>query len=223
MITLTDSFRRRFPQSYVGFLILKGVTNASCHDCLDRIRVDLEENLRKKYGNMSRSELRNQPILDVYDAYFKSFGQNYPVLYQIESIASKGKNIPIVNCLVTAMFMAELKNMLLTAGHDLDKIDFPINVDIGNGDICYTLMNEKEKVACDNDMLMCDDTGVISSVIYGPDKRTSISTETKNVLFTVYAPKGIDKENTLVHLNDIKNNVLLFSPRSIVELLTIYP
>ena len=164
---------------------------------------------------MSRAELRNQPVLRVYDQYFKLYGQNYPVLYQIESVAIKGRSIPIVNCLVTAMFIAELKNMLLTAGHDFDKVEFPIVADIGDGDRYYTLINDTEKLVCDNDMLICDDKGVISSVIYGPDKRTAITAETQNVLFVVYAPENIDKQDTLSHLEDIKIMYFFFSESKI--------
>ncbi len=223
MITTTDAFLKKFPKAHIGILIIKEVSNGSCHDCLNRVRENLEEDLRSKFSMMSRAELRNQPVLRVYDQYFKLYGQNYPVLYQIESVAIKGRSIPIVNCLVTAMFIAELKNMLLTAGHDFDKVEFPIVADIGDGDTCYTLINDTEKLVCDNDMLICDDKGVISSVIYGPDKRTAITAETQNVLFVVYAPENIDKQDTLSHLEDIKNNVLLFSPRAKIDFMAVSP
>lgn len=121
MITTTDAFLKKFPKAHIGILIIKEVSNGSCHDCLNRVRENLEEDLRSKFSMMSRAELRNQPVLRVYDQYFKLYGQNYPVLYQIESVAIKGRSIPIVNCLVTAMFIAELKNMLLPLVHFLSQ------------------------------------------------------------------------------------------------------
>ncbi|GAI35107.1 unnamed protein product, partial [marine sediment metagenome] len=55
------------------------------------------------------------------------------VLLQLESIVFKNKSIPKVASLVEAMFMAEIKNLLLTAGHDLDAIDLPIKLDVSSG------------------------------------------------------------------------------------------
>ena len=53
----------------------------------------------------------------------------------------KGKSLPNVAALVEAMFVAELKNMLLTAGHDADKLDGDLTLDIANGAETYQLMS----------------------------------------------------------------------------------
>ncbi len=60
---------------------------------------------------------------------------------------------------------------------------------------------------------MADQDGVISSILYGPDSRTQITPATRNVLFTVYAPNGISREVIESHLEDIRDSVLLVSPR----------
>jgi hypothetical protein len=44
-----------------------------------------------------------------------------------------------VAALVEAMFIAEVKNMLLTAGHDLDAVQLPITLDVSKGDGRYIL------------------------------------------------------------------------------------
>ena len=45
MITTTDAFLKKFPKAHIGILIIKEVSNGSCHDCLNRVR----ENLKKIY------------------------------------------------------------------------------------------------------------------------------------------------------------------------------
>jgi len=40
-------------------------------------------------------------------------------------------------------------------------------------------------------MFIADGQGVISSIVYGPDRRTRITLATRNAVFTVYAPAGI--------------------------------
>ena len=103
----------------------------------------------------------------------------------------KGKSIPSVAALVEAMFMAEIKNMLLTAGHDLDSLQLPIRLDVTRGDEVYTLMRGQPQQVKPGDMIISDGQGIMSNIIYGPDQRTQIQPGTRNVIYTTYAPAGI--------------------------------
>lgn len=128
----------------------------------------------------------------------------------------KGKAIPRVVALVEAMFIAELKNLLLTVGHDLDleAIAPPVRLDVAQGIERYTLLNGSEQVLKAGDMLMADGQGVISSVLHGPDHRTRITAATRQVHFAVYAPPGIGKKAVAQHLEDIRDKVLLVAPQA---------
>ena len=44
----------------------------------------------------------------------------------------------------------------------------------------------------------------------------------QNVLFTVYAPPGIEKSKVFLHLQDIQNYVHIITPESKIELLKVY-
>lgn len=67
-----------------------------------------------------------------------------------------------------------------------------------------------------------DQEGVISSIIYGPDERTQITPGTRNVLFTVYAPAGVDREVVKHHLQDIEEYIRIAAPQAQVAILNIY-
>ena len=56
--------------------------------------------------------------------------------------------------------------------------------------------------------------GVLSSIVYDPDRRAQIKPNTTSVVFTIYAPDGVSHEAVASHLNDIKTDILLFSPRA---------
>jgi hypothetical protein len=71
-------------------------------------------------------------------------------------------------------------------------------------------------------MMIADDEGILSSVIYGPDRRTQINTDTEQALFTVYAPPGIQEQAVYAHLQDIQAYVLLVAPQAEPELLQVY-
>jgi DNA/RNA-binding domain of Phe-tRNA-synthetase-like protein len=70
--------------------------------------------------------------------------------------------------------------------------------------------------------MIADAQGVISSVVYGPDHRTRITSETRGVFFSVYAPPGIGEEAVYQHLQDIQANILLIAPEAETELLKVY-
>ena len=63
--------------------------------------------------------------------------------------------------------------------------------------------------------------GILSSIIYGPDRRTQIRSETQQVLFTVYAPPGIAGQLVCQHLQDIRDYVRLVAPEAQVTWLDV--
>ena len=66
-------------------------------------------------------------------------------------------------------------------------------------------------------MFIHNDLGVLSSIIYGPDDRTPITSSTKRVLYTVYAPAGIPEGSLRAHLEDLEKFVLAVSPAAKVD------
>ena len=222
MIIISDKIKKIYPKALLGILVIRNVCNPNQHEELDRCKLEIENNLREKYAGLDKAYLKNLEPIKNYSDYYKRFKKTYHVLLQLESIVFKNKSIPKVASLVEAMFMAELKNFLLTAGHNLDVVDIPIKLDVANGGEKYTLLNGQEKELLSGDMMISDSQGIISSIIYGPDKHTQITPDIQNVLFTVYAPPGIEKSKIFLHLQDIQNYVHIIALESEVELLKVY-
>ena len=222
MLIISDEIKKIYPEALLGILAIRNVCNPNQHEELDRCKFELENNLREKYAELDKAYLKNMEPIKTYNNYYKRFKKTYHVLLQLESIVFKNKSIPRVASLVEVMFIAELKNLLLTAGHDLEAIDKPIKLDVSIGGEKYTLINGQEKELLPNDMMVSDLQGITSSIIYGPDKRTQIKPDTRNVLFVVYAPPGIEKSKVFQHLQDIQKYVHIISPKSEVELLKVY-
>ncbi|MFC2029908.1 hypothetical protein ACFLWA_04165 [Chloroflexota bacterium] len=214
MYTVSERWKDTYPGAAVGFLALGDVTNPDHHLALDKQKAELEDQLRAQYAGYDRAGLRALPRLHAYHAYYKRFKKTYHVQLQIESIVMKGKSIPREAALVEAMFMAELKNLLLTAGHDLGLVERPVGIEAADGTERYVRINGQEQQLKADDMYIADAQGVLSSVIYGPDQRARIQTGTEQVLFTVYAPPGIGEKAVREHLDDIRANVLTFAPEA---------
>ena len=197
------------------------VANVRGHEGLERRKESIEQELRSRYAGYTRSSLMAMAPLDVYCAYFRQFDKTYHVLMQLESVAFKGKGLPSTDGAVEAMFMAELSNLLLTAGHDQRAIQGEILVDVSTGDEQYVKMNGQPQRLTPRDMKMSDAESVISCVLHGPDRRTRITPESTDLLFAVYAPPGLDPSLVRSHLQDIRDNVLMFAPGATTEALTV--
>jgi DNA/RNA-binding domain of Phe-tRNA-synthetase-like protein len=222
MFEVTDLWKSTFPGAHAGVLVMLNVVNPASHAELELHKEALLQELRLHYGGLDRSRLAALPALQVYDAYYKRFKKTYHVQLQLESILFKGKSIPSVAGLVEAMFMAEIRNMLLTAGHDLDSLQLPLRLDVTTGTETYTLMRGEAQQVKPGDMMIADGQGIISDIIYGPDQRTQIQAGTHNVIYTTYAPAGINTLALADHLGDIEHYIRLFAPDAKTELLQVF-
>ena len=219
MFEISSAWKSAYPGASIGVLVMSGVSNPQNHPKLHERQEHLEATLRSKYASYDRAGLKALPVLAAYNTYYKQFKKTYHVQHQLESIVFKQRSIPSVAALVEAMFMAELKNLLLTAGHDLNKVVEPLRIDVAQGNESYIRMNGQQQTAKEEDMMIVDREGILSTILYGPDLRTQIRPETKQVIFTVYAPQGIELEEVQKHLEDLQENVEIIAPQASVEFL----
>ena len=178
MLTVTDEFREAFPGAVVGALAMAGVRNPDRSDALEDAKRALERELR------AAGDLDGNPVLRAYADYYRAFGKTFHVKAQWESVAVKGKPIPTRAALVEAMFMAELRSLVLTAGHDLVALAGRLRADVSADGDAYVTLSGADAVLKGGDMLMADDAGIVSSVLRGPDLRTRITPATTSTRST---------------------------------------
>lgn len=222
MLIPTRAWQKTYPGACAGILQVQEVDNPESHAGLDHYKEQLERSLRARYAGYDRDMLGNLPVLRAYQAYYRQYRKTYHVQLQLESFLFKGRTFPGRAALVEAMFMAELDNLLLTAGHDLNAVRGPIRLDVAQGGERYRGLRGEEHELKEGDMYMADEEGVLSSILYGPDQRTRLSTDTHSVVFAVYAPVGIGEQAVRHHLQDIQGNLLLFDPAACVVSLEVY-
>jgi DNA/RNA-binding domain of Phe-tRNA-synthetase-like protein len=214
ILTVTDAFRAAFPGAVVGALAMRDVRNPERSPALEEAKRALE-------GELRGSELDGNPVLRAYNDYYRAFGKTFHVKAQWESVAVKARPIPTRAALVEAMFMAELRSLVLTAGHDLDALAGPLRAGVSADGDAYVTLSGAEAVLKRGDMLMADAEGIVSSVLRGPDQRTRITSATRGALFAVYAPAGVGEETVRRHLDDLRANVELIAPEARTEALEV--
>jgi DNA/RNA-binding domain of Phe-tRNA-synthetase-like protein len=219
-LALSDEWKKEHPRAAMGVLVVDGIINTTESMALEIEKGALTKWLRERFD--SREAIKADATLGVYAAYYKRFKKNYHVFFQLESVAVKGKPIARVNALVEAMFMAELKHGLLTAGHDLDAIAGEVTLDSARGDERYETMGGEEKTLKAGDMFVRDELAVLSSIIYGPDHRTRITEGTRRALFTIYAPEGISAGAVMAQMEDIFRWIRMFCAEAQTAKVTVY-
>ena len=132
-IAATDKWKKTFPGAHIGTLLLGNVNNTRRPSALDDRKRELESHIRKKYAGFSRADLLAVNSMLVYRQFYKKFNKTYHVLLQLESVLNKGKSLPSVSPLVDANFAAELETLILSAGHDADRLEPPITIDAATG------------------------------------------------------------------------------------------
>jgi DNA/RNA-binding domain of Phe-tRNA-synthetase-like protein len=220
LLVATDGWRDSFPGAVVGALVMRQVCNPERSAALEAEKRRLEERLQAAASELESGTAAADRVLVAYVDYYRARGKSYQVKAQWESVARKGKPIPSRAALVEAMFMAELENLILTAGHDLDEVVPPLRVDVTAEGDHYVLLNGTEAVLAAGDMTMRDGVGIVASVLRGPDLRTRITPETRSVLFAVYAPAGVGEDEVRGHLGRIRAHVELVAPGALTQQLT---
>lgn len=209
-VRFSPQIEQVYPGACCGFLALENARNPEVSAALEARKLALQDALRVRYPDAAA--VKDDPVLQAYAAYYKRFKKSYHVALQLESVALKGKPIPSVAALVECMFMAELNDRLLTAGHDLGALRGAVHVGVAAGDEVYTLLRGEQQQLKAGDLFMRDEAGVISSILYGPDARTRLTPNTTAALFAVYAPPGIGTERVREHLGRILEYARVVAP-----------
>jgi DNA/RNA-binding domain of Phe-tRNA-synthetase-like protein len=216
-ITTTDAWRKTHPGAIIGLLEMSGVDNSLISAELESRKRQIESRLREQYRDFTRKEFLALPVMFAYDRYYNRFDKTYHVLLQVESIVLKGKSLPNVSHLVDSNFMAEVETLILTAGHDVAKLEGAVYMDVSDEGERMIQMNGSPKDIRAGDMIMKDAGGICCSIIYGQDNRSPISASTSHVLYVSYVPAGIPAEVVESQLQKIEENVRLFSPAAVLE------
>ena len=214
MFAASEEWKARYPDACFGVLIMEGVDNTGKCPALEERKDALEQSLRTLYAGKSRKEIGAEHPFASYGRYYKTFGKNYHVLFQVESVALKEKPIFSPSPLVAVMFMAELKNGLLTAGHDLDRTEPPFLLDVAKGGETFTSLGGTQRTLLPEDMYFSDRNGILSSIIYGPDDSSAITAATSRALFTVYGTPSISAGEVRAHLEEIEEHVHILNPEA---------
>lgn len=100
--------------------------------------------------------------------------------------------------------------MYLTAGHDLDLNNWTLSTKITKCGEEYMNISGKKMKLKSKDIILEDKFGVMSSVLFRPDRSTMITEKTRNYLFFAYFPYGEEDRKIKNHFEGILNYIGIF-------------
>src|SRR2546427_12639000 len=153
-ISATDEWRAAHPGATIGLLELSGVENTRPSSRVNERKREIETDLRERYKGFTRQDFLALPVMAEYDRYYRRFNKTYHVQLQLESIVLKGKQLPDVSPAVDANFMAEVETLILTAGHDSQKLRGPIVIDVSREGDQMRQKNSASSATRSGDMIM---------------------------------------------------------------------
>jgi DNA/RNA-binding domain of Phe-tRNA-synthetase-like protein len=220
MLTIDDNVRAFYPGAKMGILAVKDVSYSSF--MTEQEIEEFLDYLCQKYAHLERKELKELYPISAYISYYKKFGSNYHLLAQLESVIKGKKTANYDSGLLQAMFLSEMDDMLLTAGHDLTKLHLPLQLKTATGDEGYQSISGKEVSTVKGDLMLADSNGPVSSILKGPDFSSRITLTTSEVIFSVYAPPGIDEGYIEGTLQKLEKRIRAIASSSRTELLQIF-
>ena len=201
----------------IGLLELSSVENSRPSLALDDRKRQTEARVRQRYQGFTRRDFLALPVMAAYARYYRRFNKTYHVQLQLESIVLKGKGLPDVSPLVDANFVAEVETLVLTAGHDVEKLQGAVVIDVSREGDQLTQMDGTSRAIRAGDMVMRDARGICCSILYGQDHRSAISLDTAHVLYVAYVPIGVSAETVTAHLQAVEEHARLGAPRAVRE------
>ncbi|HPJ01491.1 MAG TPA: hypothetical protein PKU80_01450 [Candidatus Limiplasma sp.] len=221
MLTIDSVVSDLYPGTQMGILAMQTVDAAAPPP--PELVSQAMEKIRSRYGHLDRAALKALYPIKSYVDYYRSFGYSYHVLGQLESILSGKQAMTSASGLLSVMFLTELESMILTAGHDLDTLKVPLRLTASTVQEQFKSISGKEVTTVLSDLMVVSDHQVISSILRGPDLGSRITPKTTSVLFTLYAPPGVEKSAVDSALHMLEARIRSVSAASQTLSLSVYP
>jgi hypothetical protein len=149
--------------------------------------------LQKSPGLQAREDHeRLTRRINAFDAFFAENGFRSPLGGQFETVRRKG--LPPGSVLIQALLLSEISTGLLMGAQDAAAVKGTLVYDrAASGE---TFQGMRQQVQCrPGEIILKDDAGIIASLLQGPDYRTRLNKDTKDVVFFVFSVPGITVED----------------------------
>lgn len=161
--------------------------------------------------NCDLSSVKEEPVVQGYIDLLKEVGRsvkkNPPtILALIKNIQNRGF-LPTINSVIDIYNVECLSSFLAIGGHDLDKIQGPIEFTISQREDSFLPILSTEKHVSESDPVYRDQQGIMAWLDVRDGERYKMEETTCNVLFIIQGNRATSVEMRLEALNRIREDL----------------
>jgi DNA/RNA-binding domain of Phe-tRNA-synthetase-like protein len=180
----SSKYISRYPEVSFGLSLISGCQNFLNPPGFDRYKRKLLRKMRKRETLAQITER-----IEIYDRFFGSFGFECPLPKHLKRTVYSG--FPRYNLMLDAHFMAEMCAGILVAVVDFDRCDGSLILDLAEGGELCRGMGQRDLWTKEGEIVLRDEKEIVCILCQGPDEKTRIREDTRNVLFYSYGVPGI--------------------------------
>ena len=162
--------------------------------CVVAVRDVIPAALEAALVSAQRSISFNDPEISVmrriqaFESFFIQNGFRSPLGDQLKRVHEKG--LPGGSPFVKALLLSEMSTGILMGAQDAAAIKEPLVCDLAEEG--ETFRGMRSEVLCrKNEIILRDSEGIIATLFQGPDRRTRLNNDTKDIIFFVFSVPGI--------------------------------
>jgi DNA/RNA-binding domain of Phe-tRNA-synthetase-like protein len=186
-LTLTDSYRQRFPGLAFGIGTIQSCTYFEKSELFKLYKRELLRKMRRRV-NLVQLEKR----INSYDHFFNEWGYPCPLPGHFKRAVEMG--FPIVNLFIDTHIIAEMVHGILMAIQDLDHFQGKWKLDLAQEGETFEGVSGKIIHCRENEIVLRDGEGIVCSLFQGPDFRTRVEPKSTNIVVYVFTAPGIQEE-----------------------------
>jgi DNA/RNA-binding domain of Phe-tRNA-synthetase-like protein len=186
-LTVTDSYRRRFPSLSFGIGTIRGCTYLEMSDAFKLYKREALRKMRRR-ANLAQTEER----INFYKQFFDEWGYPCPLPGHLKRTIEMG--FPIVNLYIDTHIIAEMCHGILMAIQDLDRFQGGWRLDVAHEGETFQGVSGKMIRCKEEEIVLRDEEGIVCSLFQGPDFRTKVDDASQNIGVYVFAAPGIQDE-----------------------------
>ena len=180
-VGFTRAAQEQLPNCHLGLVVASGINLDTLAAAVASARREVQRGL----ASPSAAVLDN---LEALEAYFATSGYPFPLAMQRARMLKGG--IPNAIPLVQLLLCAELRHGMLIGIQDSRAIDPPLNVDVATRHESFRGM--RGVVQCKSgEIVIRDARGIIASFFQGPDSRTQLHADSRDIVGFVFSAPGM--------------------------------
>ncbi|NWG03066.1 MAG: hypothetical protein HXY44_09450 [Syntrophaceae bacterium] len=188
LLHISDAYRCRFPALSFGIGTIRSCTYFEKNESFKLYKRELLHKMRRR-ENLGQLEKK----ISLYDQFFNEWGYACPLPHHFKRTIEMG--FPIVNLYIDTHIMAEMCHGILMAIQDLDCFQGEWKLDLAQAGETFQGVSGKRIQCKENEIVLRDEEGTVCSLFQGPDFKTRVKPESKNIVIYVFTAPGIKEEH----------------------------